>query len=151
MTAANFTNDTSDDERDMNTHLELGLDTFGDVTRTADGRAVSHAQVIRDVIAEAVLADRLGIDFIGVGEHHREDFAVSAPEVLLAAIEKGGTDRAAVSSALFETDVTDGIIGSFQIDENGDTTLGLVSVYQVKNGEETYVKSVTPELDFVEG
>ena len=64
--------------------------------------------------------------------------------MLLAAIEKGGTDRAAVSSALFETDVTDGIIGSFQIDENGDTTLGLVSVYQVKNGEETYVKSVTP-------
>ncbi len=78
-------------------------------------------------------------------------YAAQAAQVLLAAIEKGGTDRAAVSSALFETDVTDGIIGSFQIDENGDTTLGLVSVYQVKNGEETYVKSVTPELDFVEG
>src|SRR5688500_12262847 len=62
----------------MNTHLELGLDTFGDVTRTADGTAVPHAQVIRDVIAEAVLADRLGIDFIGVGEHHRDDFAISA-------------------------------------------------------------------------
>jgi branched-chain amino acid transport system substrate-binding protein len=78
-------------------------------------------------------------------------YAAQAAQVLLAAIEKGGTDRAAVSSALFETDVTDGIIGSFQIDENGDTTLGLVSVYQVKNGEETYVKSVTPELDFVVG
>lgn len=78
-------------------------------------------------------------------------YAAQAAQVLLSAIEKGGTDRAAVSSALFETDVTDGIIGSFQIDENGDTTLGLVSVYQVKNGEETYVKSVTPELDFVEG
>ena len=78
-------------------------------------------------------------------------YAAQAAQVLLAAIEKGGTDRAAVSSALFETDVTDGIIGSFQIDENGDTTLGLVSVYQIKNGEETYVKSVTPELEFVEG
>ncbi len=78
-------------------------------------------------------------------------YAAQAAQVLFAAIETGGTDRAAVSSALFETDVTDGIIGSFQIDENGDTTLGLVSVYQVKNGEETYVKSVTPELDFVEG
>lgn len=78
-------------------------------------------------------------------------YAAQAAQVLLAAIEKGGTDRAAVSSALFETDVTDGIIGSFQIDENGDTTLGLVSVYQIKNGEETFVKSVTPELDFVEG
>ena len=45
-----------------------------------------HAQVIRNVIDEAVLADELGIDFIGVGEHHRADFAVSAPEVVLAAI-----------------------------------------------------------------
>jgi branched-chain amino acid transport system substrate-binding protein len=78
-------------------------------------------------------------------------YAAQAAEVLIAAIEKGGTDRAAVSSALFETDVTDGIIGSFQIDENGDTTLGKVSVYQIKNGEETFVKNVTPELDFVEG
>src|ERR687898_669741 len=78
-------------------------------------------------------------------------YAAQAAQVLLAAIEKGGTDRAAVSSALFETDVTDGIIGTFQIDENGDTTLGLVSVYQIKNGEETYTKTVTPELEFVEG
>ncbi|HET8652426.1 MAG TPA: branched-chain amino acid ABC transporter substrate-binding protein [Gaiellaceae bacterium] len=78
-------------------------------------------------------------------------YAAQAAEVLLAAIEKGGTDRAAVSSALFETDVQDGIVGSFQIDENGDTTLGKVSVYQVKNGEETFTKTVTPELEFVEG
>lgn len=78
-------------------------------------------------------------------------YAAQAAEVLLAAIEKGGTDRAAVASALFETDIQDGIVGSFQIDENGDTTLGAVSVYQVKNGEETYVKTVTPELEFVEG
>ena len=78
-------------------------------------------------------------------------YAAQAVEVLIAAIEKGGADRAAVSSALFETDVTDGIVGSFQIDENGDTTLGKVSVYQVKNGEETFTKTVTPELDFVEG
>jgi branched-chain amino acid transport system substrate-binding protein len=78
-------------------------------------------------------------------------YAAQAAEVLITAIEKGGTDRAAVSSALFETDVKDGIVGSFQIDENGDTTLGKVSVYQVKNGEETFTKTVTPELDFVEG
>ena len=86
-------------EQAMNKHLELGLDTFGDVTRTADGSAVPHAQVIRDVIAEAVLADRLGVDFIGVGEHHREDFAVSAPEVLLAAIA-GKTERIRLGSAV---------------------------------------------------
>jgi probable LLM family oxidoreductase len=83
----------------MSTHLELGLDTFGDVTRTADGTLVPHAQVLRDVIAEAVLADRLGVDFIGVGEHHREDFAVSAPEVLLAAIA-GQTERIRLGSAV---------------------------------------------------
>ena len=78
-------------------------------------------------------------------------YAAQAAEVLIAAIEKGGTDRTAVSAALFETDITDGIVGSFQIDENGDTTLGKVSVYQVKDGEETFTKTVTPELSFVEG
>jgi probable LLM family oxidoreductase len=70
----------------MTTQLEFGLDTFGDVTRGADGQLTSHAQVIRDVIDEAVLADNLGIDVIGLGEHHRADFAISAPEVVLAAI-----------------------------------------------------------------
>jgi probable LLM family oxidoreductase len=70
----------------MTTQLEFGLDTFGDVTRGADGQLTSHAQVIRDVIDEAVLADNLGIDVIGLGEHHRADFAISAPEAVLAAI-----------------------------------------------------------------
>ena len=55
--------------------LELGLDTFGDVTAGSGGRPLPHAQVIRNVIGEAVLADQLGIDFFGVGEHHRADFA----------------------------------------------------------------------------
>ena len=66
--------------------LELGLDTFGDVTTGPDGVPLPQAQVLRDVVEEAVLADSLGIDFIGVGEHHRADFAISSPEVLLAAI-----------------------------------------------------------------
>jgi probable LLM family oxidoreductase len=71
---------------DAHKPLELGLDTFGDVTRDADGRELPHAQVLRNLVEQAVLADRLGVDFIGVGEHHRADFAVSAPEVLLAGI-----------------------------------------------------------------
>jgi probable LLM family oxidoreductase len=83
----------------MTSTLELGLDTFGDVTRDADGRALSHAQVLRNVIDEAVLADELGIHFIGVGEHHRGDFAVSAPEVLLAAIA-GRTGQIKLGSAV---------------------------------------------------
>src|SRR3982074_446081 len=66
--------------------LELGLDTFGDVTAGTDGQLLPPAQVIRNVIDEGVLADGLGIDFFGVGEHHRADFAISAPEVVLAAI-----------------------------------------------------------------
>ena len=70
----------------MTKQLEFGLDTFGDVTRGADGNLKPHAQVIRDVIDEAVLADSLDIDVIGLGEHHRADFAISAPEAVLAAI-----------------------------------------------------------------
>lgn len=66
--------------------LELGLDTFGDVTVADDGAVLPQPQVIRNVVDEAVFADQVGIDFIGVGEHHRPDLAVSAPEVVLAAI-----------------------------------------------------------------
>ena len=79
--------------------LELGLDTFGDATVDADGRPLTHPAVIRNVVEEAVLADRLGLDFFGVGEHHREDFAVSAPEVVLAAIA-GRTERIRLGSAV---------------------------------------------------
>src|SRR3954469_18342663 len=83
----------------MNTQLELGLDTFGDVTRSADGTSDSQAQVIRNVVREAVLADELGVDFFGVGEHHRADFAVSTPEAVLAAIA-GRTKRIHLGSAV---------------------------------------------------
>ncbi len=66
--------------------LEFGLDTFGDVTADADGRRLSGAEVIRNVVEQGVLADQLGVDAFGIGEHHRDDFAVTAPEVVLAAI-----------------------------------------------------------------
>ena len=79
--------------------LELGLDTFGDVTSAADGTPVPYAQVVRDVIEEAVLADQVGVDFFGVGEHHRADFAVSSPEMVLAAIA-GRTTRIRLGSAV---------------------------------------------------
>jgi probable LLM family oxidoreductase len=79
--------------------VELGLDTFGDVTVDEDGRARTHAQVIRDVVAQGVLADEVGVDFLGVGEHHRDDFAVSAPDVVLAGIA-GQTRRIRLGSAV---------------------------------------------------
>jgi probable LLM family oxidoreductase len=65
--------------------VQLGLDTFGDITRDADGELVSHARTIRDVVEQAVLADEVGLSFFGVGEHHRPEFAVSSPEIVLAA------------------------------------------------------------------
>jgi probable LLM family oxidoreductase len=83
----------------MSQSIELGLDTFGDVTLAGDGRPQSQAQALRDVVAEAVLAEQVGVDYFGVGEHHRADFAVSAPEVVLAAIA-GRTKRIVLGSAV---------------------------------------------------
>lgn len=79
--------------------LELGLDTFGDITAGSGGRLLPHAQVIRNVIEEAVLADTVGVDFFGIGEHHRSDFAVSSPEMVLAAIA-ARTQRIRLGSAV---------------------------------------------------
>src|SRR6476660_10126671 len=79
--------------------FELGLDTFGDVTIDDDGALQPQARVLRDVVEEAVLADSLGLDAFGVGEHHRRDFAISAPEVMLAAIA-GRTRRILLGSAV---------------------------------------------------
>jgi len=69
----------------MTRTVELGLDTFGDVTKGADGALLSDAQTIRNVVAQAELADKVGLSFFGVGEHHRREFAVSSPEIVLAA------------------------------------------------------------------
>jgi probable LLM family oxidoreductase len=79
--------------------IELGLDTFGDVTDGPDGHPLHAAQVIRNLIEQAVLADEVGVDFIGVGEHHRADFAVSSPEMVLAAIASR-TKRIRLGSAV---------------------------------------------------
>ncbi|GLW09447.1 oxidoreductase [Microtetraspora sp. NBRC 13810] len=79
--------------------LEFAVDTFGDVTLGAGGERLPYAQVIRNVVEEAVLADRVGIDAIGIGEHHRDDFAVSAPEIVLATIA-GRTERIRLGTAV---------------------------------------------------
>ena len=79
--------------------LGFGLDTFGDVTRTAGGGLTPQSQVIREVVEEAVLADGLGVDFFGLGEHHRADFAVSSPERVLAGAA-ARTDRIRLGSAV---------------------------------------------------
>src|SRR6202166_702330 len=66
--------------------LVLGLDTFGDRIYDRDGRPLSHAETIRSVVEQGVLADRVGIDFFGIGEHHTNDFPMPAGDVVLAAI-----------------------------------------------------------------
>lgn len=64
----------------------FGLDSFGDLATGKDGKLMSYAESIRLVVKEAVLADKLGIDAIALGEHHRDEFAISSPEMVLAAI-----------------------------------------------------------------
>ena len=66
--------------------LRFGLDTFGDVPEDDSGALVSHAEAIRRVVDEAVLADELGVDVFAVGEHHRPEYSVSTPETVLAGI-----------------------------------------------------------------
>lgn len=66
--------------------IELGISTFGETTPLEEtNETYSHAERIRQLVAEIELADKVGLDVYGIGEHHREDFAVSAPEIVLAA------------------------------------------------------------------
>ncbi|MCR2816893.1 LLM class flavin-dependent oxidoreductase [Microbacterium jiangjiandongii] len=66
--------------------IEFGIDSFGDLPRDDRGQVVSQAQAIRAAVAEAVLADEIGIDVVALGEHHRPEFAISSPETVLAGI-----------------------------------------------------------------
>lgn len=83
----------------MNPTIEFGIDTFGDAQVDDDGAEIPQPQVIRNVVDQAVLADRVGIDVIGLGEHHRDDFAISAPEIVLAAMA-ARTERILLSTAV---------------------------------------------------
>ncbi len=68
------------------TILKFGLDTFGNVSVDDDGNTLSAGQVIRNVLAQGQLADSLGLDNFNIGEHHRDDFAVTAPDTILAGL-----------------------------------------------------------------
>jgi branched-chain amino acid transport system substrate-binding protein len=78
-------------------------------------------------------------------------YAAQATEVLLKAIDDAEGERSKVAENLFNQDFSDSILGSFEIDENGDTTLGTVSVWQVKDGKGVFVKTITPDPTFVKG
>jgi len=79
-------------------HFELGLYTFGDITPELGG-SVTPERRLRDVVDEARLADEVGLDVFAVGEHHRADFPISVPSVVLAAIAER-TERIRLSSSV---------------------------------------------------
>src|SRR5882757_4937677 len=80
--------------------MELGVYTFAEVAPGAQaGSLESPAQRLRDLLEEVELADQVGLDVFGVGEHHRPDFAVSAPAVVLAAAAER-TERIRLTSAV---------------------------------------------------
>ncbi len=79
--------------------FELGLYTFGDIAPDSERGTITPAARLRDVIEEARLADEVGLDVFGVGEHHRADFPISAPAVVLAAIAER-TKRIRLTSAV---------------------------------------------------
>jgi probable LLM family oxidoreductase len=64
----------------------FGLDSFGDLATNDDGTLTTYAEALRLVVEEAILADKLGVDSIALGEHHREEYAISSPEMVLAGI-----------------------------------------------------------------
>jgi probable LLM family oxidoreductase len=79
--------------------LVLGLDTFGDLTHDESNRPDSHAQTIRNVVEQGVLADQAGVDFFGIGEHHTDDFPMPAADIVLGAIA-ARTTRMRLGSAV---------------------------------------------------
>ncbi len=74
--------------------MELGVATFADL-----GGGISPRQRMTNLLEEAQLADQLGLDVFGIGEHHRADFLVSSPAVALAAVA-AQTERVRLSSAV---------------------------------------------------
>lgn len=80
--------------------MEIGISTFVETTPDAHtGKVMSHAQRLREVVEEIVLADQVGLDVFGVGEHHRKDYAASSPAVVLAAAASQ-TTRIRLTSAV---------------------------------------------------
>ena len=83
----------------MTTPLLFGLDTFGDMTDDDQGNPESAGQVIRNIVEQAVIAEQVGLDAFNIGEHHRDDFAVSAPDTVLAGIATR-TERITLGTAV---------------------------------------------------
>lgn len=77
----------------------FGLDTFGDLPTDENDTLLSHPEALRQVVDEAVLADKLGVDAIALGEHHRSEYSISSPEMVLAGIASK-TERILLASGV---------------------------------------------------
>jgi probable LLM family oxidoreductase len=77
----------------------VGVHTFGDVTNGPDGVRLSHAASIRDIVEQAEVADQVGLDYFGIGEHHIDEMPVSAGDLILAAAAER-TSRIHLGSAV---------------------------------------------------
>jgi branched-chain amino acid transport system substrate-binding protein len=150
--------------KDLRTALGAGVTIFGPdgwtpISATIDGAGQASEGMY--ITQPGIPSDQLKgagkkfvADFttqIGHAPDPYTNYAAEAAEVLLGAIDDAKGNRADVASKLFNRDVTNGILGDFKIDENGDTTLGTVSVWQIKNQKPEFVKLITPELSFVKG
>ncbi|QKE72398.1 LLM class flavin-dependent oxidoreductase [Arthrobacter citreus] len=80
--------------------MEIGISTFVETTPDVkSGETISHAERLREVVEEIILADQVGLDVFGVGEHHRQDYAASSPAIVLAAAASQ-TKRIRLTSAV---------------------------------------------------
>ncbi|PEJ59185.1 LLM class flavin-dependent oxidoreductase [Bacillus sp. AFS002410] len=80
--------------------MEIGISTFVETTPDVKtGETISHAERLREVVEEIILADQVGLDVFGVGEHHRNDYAASSPAIVLAAAASQ-TKRIRLTSAV---------------------------------------------------
>src|ERR1700760_861742 len=87
--------------------MELGISTFGEVEPVSgSGGALGSHRRMQELLQEAKLADEVGLQVVAVGEHHRPDFIVSAPEVVLAAIA-AVTSKVRLSSSVTVLSSTD--------------------------------------------
>ncbi|ODV53957.1 MULTISPECIES: LLM class flavin-dependent oxidoreductase [Lysinibacillus] len=80
--------------------MEIGITSFVETKPDVhNGEVISHAQRLREVVEEIILADQVGLDVFGVGEHHREDYAASSPAMVLAAAASQ-TEKIRLTSAV---------------------------------------------------
>ncbi|MFI2299504.1 LLM class flavin-dependent oxidoreductase [Actinacidiphila glaucinigra] len=86
-------------EADASFPVVIGVDSFGDVTKDAAGRPHAHPENLRTLVEEGVAAERAGLDFFGLGEHHIEEMPLSAPDLVLTAVA-ARTSRIRLGSAV---------------------------------------------------